>query len=40
MQQQVVVEARDVEEDRLVVEEEFGEEGEVLGEELRRRSRG
>ena len=33
--EQVVVERRNVEEDRLVVEEEFGEEGKVLCEELR-----
>lgn len=34
MGQEVVVEAADVEEDALIIKEEFGEEGEVLREEL------
>ena len=35
MDEEEVVEAGDVEEDGFVVEEELGEEGEVLAEELR-----
>lgn len=38
--EEVVIEAYDVEKNRLVVEEEFGEEGEVLREELYHHSLG
>lgn len=36
MDEQVVIEGCDVEEDRLVVKKEFGEEGKVLAKELSR----
>lgn len=34
MREEVVIEAPDIEEDRLVIKEEFSEKGKVLGKEL------
>ena len=36
MYKEVVIERRDVEEDGFIIKEEFGEEGEVLSEKLKK----